>query len=88
MQRIRDAVKSNPSLAVSLAYQARRSFPDSPHAEERDALLIDGLINLQKIGAARSEAEQFLERFPNGRYAVHVFAMTGASPRPKGPPGR
>ena len=85
MQKIRESVKKDPALAVSLAYEARRSFPASPRAEERDALLIDGLINLQKIGAARDEAERYLERYPNGRYASYIFAMTGASPRPKGP---
>lgn len=85
MKRIRENVKNNPALAVSLAYEARRFFPESRHAEERDALLIDALINIQKIGVARSEAEKYLERYPNGRYAAHIFAMTGASPRPKGP---
>jgi outer membrane protein assembly factor BamD (BamD/ComL family) len=85
MQKIRENVKSNPALAVSLVHEARRSFPESQHAEERDALLIDALINSQKIGAARSEAEQYLDRHPNGRFAAHIFAMTGASPRPKGP---
>jgi hypothetical protein len=85
MQKIRENVKTNPALAVSLAYEARRSFSESRHAEERDALLIDALINIQKIGAARSEAEKYLEQYPNGRYAAHIFAMTGASPRPHGP---
>jgi hypothetical protein len=88
MQKIRENLKQNPALAVDLAYQARRSFPDSTRAEERDALLIDGLINLQKIGAARDEAERYLARYPNGRYAPYIFAMTGASPRPQGPPVR
>lgn len=88
LQKIRENLTRDPALAVDLAYQARRSFPNSARAEERDALLIDGLINLQKIGAARDEAERYLERYPNGRYAPYIFAMTGASPRPQGPPGR
>jgi hypothetical protein len=85
IQKIRNNVKKDPALAVSLVYRARRIFPASRYAEERDALVVDALINLQRIGAARDEAERYLERYPRGRYATYIFAMTGAFPRPQGP---
>jgi len=85
MQLMRDNVKTNPELTLRLAREVQNRFPDSDQDEERRYLMIDALINLQKIGAARSEAEQYLESYPDGRYAAYIFAMTGASPRPKSP---
>ncbi len=85
MQRIRANVKTNPRLAESLARQDRARFPNSPHADERDALLVDALINQQRIGAARSETYYYLDHHPHGRFAAHLFIMTGVHPMPHGP---
>lgn len=83
MQAIRANVKSNPALAEASAREARQRFGDSADADERDALLVDALINQQRIGAARSETYYYLEHHPNGGYADHLVAMTGVHPRPK-----
>jgi hypothetical protein len=86
MDELRATVKSDPARATELALQARKRFGnDTPEAEERDALLIDSLINQQRIGAARAEAEDYLERYPQGRFAQHIFIMLGVHPRPHGP---
>jgi len=85
MQQIRENVKSNPQLAESLAREGRRLFPDGADAEERDALLVDALINQQRIGAARSETYYYFDHYPTGRFADHLFVMTGVHPRPLGP---
>jgi hypothetical protein len=85
MQRLRETVKSDPAQATTLAEEGERRFPDSPFAEERGALAIDALINQQRIGAARARAEDFLARYPNGPYSVHVALMTGVHPRPSAP---
>ncbi len=85
MQRIRDNVKSNPPLAESLAREGRRRFPDSPDSDERDALLVDALINQQRIGAARDETYYYMEHHPQGRFRDHLFIMTGVHPTPRGP---
>ena len=85
MQQLRANVKSNPQLAESLAREDRERFPDSPESDERDALLVDALINQQRIGAARSETYYYLDHHPGGRYAEHLFVMTGVHPRPSGP---
>jgi hypothetical protein len=85
MQQIRANVKSNPQLAESLAREDRQRFPDSPESDERDALLVDALINQQRIGAARSETYYYLDHHPDGRFAEHLFVMTGVHPRPSGP---
>jgi hypothetical protein len=85
MERLRGDVKPNPASALALADQGERRFTESPRAEERRALAIQALINLGRIGEARSRAYQFLERYPSGPYSDHVAAMTGVHPTPVGP---
>jgi hypothetical protein len=77
MQQIRALVKTEPQRAEALAREARRRFPDGAEADERDALLVDALINQQRIGAARDETYYYYAHHPNGRFAEHLFVMTG-----------
>ena len=85
MQQIRAHVKSDPQLAEALAREGRQRFADSPDADERDALLVDALINQQRIGSARSETYYYFDHHPGGRFGEHLFIMTGVHPRPAGP---
>jgi hypothetical protein len=85
LKQIRALVKSDPPKAESLAREARQRFGDSPESDERDALLVDALINQQRIGAARSETYYYFDHHPAGRYAEHLFTMTGVHPTPSGP---
>jgi hypothetical protein len=77
MRLIRALVESDPARAEALARQARALYPDGAEADERDALLVDALINQQKIGAARSETHYYFDHHPNGRFADHLSVMTG-----------
>jgi len=85
MRQLRDNVRSNSELAESLAREGRQRFFDSAASDERDALLVDALINQQRIGAARSETYYYFDHHPNGRFGEHLFVMTGVHPTPKGP---
>jgi hypothetical protein len=85
MERIRAVVQSNPPLAEALAREGRSRFPSGPEADERDALLVDALINQQRIGAARSETYYYFGHHPGGRFSNHLFIMTGVHPSPTGP---
>jgi hypothetical protein len=85
MQQIRAHVKSDPQLAEALAREGRQRFADSPEADERDALLVDALINQQRIGSARSETYYYFDHHPGGRFADHLLVMTGVHPRPPRP---
>jgi hypothetical protein len=85
MQQIRAHVKSDPPFAEALAREGRQRFADSPDADERDALLVDALINQQSIGAARSETYYYFDHHPGGRFGEHLFVMTGVHPRPARP---
>src|SRR5512137_710372 len=84
MAKIRAEIKTAPQAALEETEEAERRFAESPLAEERRALAIDALINLQRIGAARSKATTFLERYPNGPYTAHIEAMTGVHVTPAG----
>ena len=79
MEKIRLGAKSDAASTLALSEDGELRFGDSALAEERRALAIQALIDLNRIGAARSRAYQFLERYPNGPYSTHVAAMT-ASP--------
>jgi len=85
MQQIRENVRSHPALAEALAREGRRRFDDSADSDERDALLVDALINQQHIGAARSETYYYLDHHPSGRFTDHLLVMTGVHPTPRGP---
>jgi hypothetical protein len=85
MEKLRGDLKPNPASALALADEGEQRFAESPLAEERRALAIQALINLGQIGAARSQAYRFLERYPSGPYSAHVAAMTGVHPTPVGP---
>lgn len=85
LEEIRASVRSDPQRAEALAREGRRRFPNSPTADERDALLVDALINQQRIGAARSETYYYYDHHPNGKFGAHLFSMTGVHPPPPAP---
>ena len=85
MGQIRALLKSNPEQAEALAREARRRFPEGIDSDERDALLVEALINQQHIGAARDEAHYYFTHHPGGRYTGGMWVMTGVRPPPQGP---
>jgi alkanesulfonate monooxygenase SsuD/methylene tetrahydromethanopterin reductase-like flavin-dependent oxidoreductase (luciferase family) len=86
MASLRASVKPDPAKALALADEGERQFGESPLAEERRALAIRALINLQRIGTARSRAYGFLVRYPNGPYSSEIALMTGVHAPPGGSP--
>jgi hypothetical protein len=82
MASLRASVKSEPAQALAFADEGDRRFGESPLAEERRALAIRALINLQRIGAARSRAYGFLGRYPDGPFSADIAAMTGVHVTP------
>ena len=85
MEKLRSNLQPNPASALALADEGESRFADSPQAEERRALAIQALINLDRVGAARSRAYEFLAHYPDGPYSAHVAVMTGVHPTPTGP---
>ena len=85
MEKLRTEAKTSPASGIVLADASERCFGESAFAEERRALAIQALIDLGRIGEARSRTYQFLERYPNGPYSAHVAVMTGVHITPTGP---
>jgi len=57
------------------------STPSSPHDAEPAAVLeIRSLVADGRIGAARSRASAYYERFPNGPATAEIERLTGAHP--------
>lgn len=81
IQQIRDSLLSNPRLAEKLAREGRQRLPDSPEADERDALLVIALTNQGRIERARIEAHYYFDHHQNGRFAEKVSFLTRVYPR-------
>jgi hypothetical protein len=85
MEDIRLTVKSAPLQALDLIATAERAHPGSRFSEERASLRIDALVYAGDVGRARDDAEEYLRRYPDGKYAAHVETLTGVHPHPGGP---
>jgi hypothetical protein len=85
MDKLRANVEMEPQVTVDLADEGEKRFPESTMREEREAMAIRGLINLQKIGSARGRAELFLKRYPDGPFTAYVQNMTGVHVTPGAP---
>jgi hypothetical protein len=85
MRQLRPLVRNHPPRAEAMAREARQRFGDSADSDERDALLVNALINQQHIGAARDEALYYFAHHPKGKFAQQVFTMTGVHPQIKRP---
>jgi hypothetical protein len=86
MERLRREAKASPSTALADADTAEARDGASPFAEERRALAIQALVDLNRIGEARSRAYQFFDRYPNGPFTAHIQALTGVHPSPTSGP--
>jgi hypothetical protein len=84
MQQLRDSLLDHPRLAETLAREGRQRFPDSPEADERDALLVIALMNQRMIGSARMEAHYYFDHHRDGRFGDQVTYLTHVQPQPAG----
>ena len=84
MKQIRDNWRNNPAKTVELAREARQRFGDSRDSDERDSLLVQGLLNLHDTAAARAEMPYYYQHHPHGRWGDYLFALTNVGP--KSPP--
>lgn len=78
---IRAIVASNPRAAEELVYSDRKRSPDSPFADERDALLVSALNNERRPAEAQAAARRYFRSHPDGRYAEYVSRATGVHPQ-------
>jgi len=70
-----DVARSAPSPSPSSALSATPADAENAAASEIRSLVTDG-----RIGAARSRANAYYERFPNGPARAEIERLTGAHP--------
>jgi hypothetical protein len=78
MAQLRGAAATDPALAVRIAREGNRRFPDSADAPERTSILIHALSTLGEISAARGEAEHMVSHFPDSPWVREVERFSGA----------
>ncbi|WP_437924258.1 hypothetical protein WMF37_35245 [Sorangium sp. So ce291] len=85
LDRMRAALTSDPEEVLRLDDAASRELGDSPRAAERGQLRVRALVRMDRIGEARSFAEDLVERYPDDPAAKSAAAYMGIHPRPRGP---
>lgn len=78
MVRLRSIKDSNPAVAIDLARDGNRRFPDSADAPERHSILIHALANAERRSEARGEAEQMVNHYPDSDWVREIEGFTGA----------
>ncbi len=77
MERLRALVDADPAAALALA----RADERAPSADERSFLAMRALVHLGRIAAARDEAAEFFQKYPESSWAERVERLTGVHPR-------
>ncbi|KYF88393.1 hypothetical protein BE17_46680 [Sorangium cellulosum] len=85
LDRMRAALTTDPAEVLRLDDAASRDFGDSPRAAERGQIRVRALVRLDRIGEARSLAEDLVDRHPDDPAAKSAAAYMGIHPRPRGP---
>ena len=78
MVQLRRVKESNPELAIQLARDGNRRFPNSADAPERTSILIHALSSQNRPSEARGEAEDMVNRYPDSAWVHEIEAFTGA----------
>ncbi len=78
MAQLRRVKGTNPELAIQLARDGNRRFPNSADAPERTSILIHVLSGLNRPSEARGEAEDMVNRYPDSAWVHEIEAFTGA----------
>ena len=79
MARLHDARNSgNQPLAIQLARDGNRRFPDSANAPERHAIMIHALADNEQRNEARGEAELMVNHYPDSHWVQEIESFTGA----------
>lgn len=78
MSELRRIRARDPKRALELAREGNRQFPSTPEAAERAAIAIHALSDLGQSSEARGEAEDMVNRYPDGEWVRDVEQFTGA----------
>lgn len=65
-------------IAIRLAREGNRLFPDSDFAAERASILIHSLADSEQRSEARGEAEYMVNHYPDSAWVREIEQFTGA----------
>ena len=80
MTKLRSVEDSDSEVALELAREGDRRFPESSAAAERAAIIVKSLAREGKLSEARGEAEAMVNRYAGTSWAALVEQHTGAHP--------
>jgi hypothetical protein len=83
---MRASFQNAPERTISLAELGENRFGDSPRALERRLYEIKALVQLGRVGSARTKAERCLALYPPGPMTDEVEKLTGVHRRPEPSP--
>jgi hypothetical protein len=78
MRALRGAREHDPALAVELAREGNRRFPNSADAPERSSILIHALAEQGLAAEARGAAEEMVNQAPDSAWVREIEQFTGA----------
>ena len=79
MEHLRHArVAGQNPLAIRLAREGNRRFPNSALAPERHSILIHALADNEQRTEARGEAELMVNHYPDSDWVREIERFTGA----------
>jgi hypothetical protein len=79
MEKLRHArAAGQHGLAIQLAREGNRRFPDSALAPERESILIHSLADNEQRTEARGEAEHMVNHYPDSDWVREIERFTGA----------
>jgi hypothetical protein len=78
MARLRSVKDTDPALAIDLAREGNRRFPETPDAPERASILIHSLARQGLASEARGEAEDMVNAYPDSSWVREIEQFTGA----------
>lgn len=81
MAELRAVKERDAKQALELAREGNRRFPNSPESAERASIAIHALNELGFRSEARGEAEEMVNRYPDGPWVREVERFTGAHRR-------
>lgn len=75
IKRAHGALANDPALALSLAEEHTRRFPQSSLDQERELIAITAQVRLGRLGQARTQALHFANRHPDSAYNTQIRKM-------------
>jgi hypothetical protein len=76
LRRARDV--GQHGLAIQLAREGNRRFPDSALAPERESILIHALADDEQRSESRGQAEYMVNHYPDSEWVREIERYTGA----------